>query len=76
METKLGDSQVAIDEVCIIYYTARNIKVAAGLLRACCFRACSYGQKFSRLARKHFDKFTSEISPSYENSMKSYLAFI
>ena len=39
-------------------------------------RACSYGPKFSRLARKHFDKFTSEISPSYENSMKSYLAFI
>ena len=39
-------------------------------------RACSYGKKFSRLARKHFDKFTSEISPSYENSMKSYLAFI
>ena len=42
----------------------------------CRLRACSYGQKFSRLARKHFDKFTSEISPSYENSMKSYLAFI
>ena len=40
-------------------------------------RACSYGKKFSRLVRKHFDKFTSEISPSsYENSMKSYLAFI
>ena len=39
-------------------------------------RACSYGQKLSRLARKHFDKFTSEISPSYENSTKSYLAFI
>ena len=39
-------------------------------------RACSYGKKFSRLARKHFDKFTSEISSSYENSMKSYLAFI
>ena len=39
-------------------------------------RACSYGKKFSRLARKHFDKFSSEISPSYENSMKSYLAFI
>ena len=35
--------------------------------------ACSYGKKFSRLARKHFDKFTSEISPSYENSMKSTL---
>ena len=40
------------------------------------FRACSYGKKLSRLARKHFDKLTSEISPSYENSMKSYHAFI
>ena len=39
-------------------------------------RAGSYGKKFSRLARKHFDKFASEISPSYENSMKSYPAFI
>ena len=39
-------------------------------------RACSYGQKLSRLARKHFDKFTSEISPCYENNMKSYIAFI
>ena len=28
-------------------------------------RACSYGQKLSRLARKLFDKFTSEISPWY-----------
>ena len=25
------------------------------------FRACSYGQKLSRLPRKHFDKFTSDI---------------
>jgi hypothetical protein len=39
-------------------------------------RACSYGQKLSRLARKLFDKFTSEISPCYENNMKSYIAFI
>jgi hypothetical protein len=39
-------------------------------------RACSYGQKLSRLAGKHFDKFTSEISPCYENNMKSYTAFI
>ena len=39
-------------------------------------RACSYGKKLSRLARKHFDKLTSEISPSCENSMKIYLAFI
>ena len=29
-------------------------------------RACSYGQKLSRLPRKHFDKFTSEISPCYK----------
>ena len=29
-------------------------------------RACSYGQKISRLPRKHFDKFTSEILPCYE----------
>ena len=28
------------------------------------------------LARKLFDKFTSEISPCYENNMKSYTAFI
>jgi hypothetical protein len=45
----------------------------------CCdvtLRACSYGQKLSRLARKLFDKFTSEISPCYENNMKSYIAFI
>jgi ribosomal protein S17E len=27
----------------------------------------------SRLARKLFDKFTSEISPCYENNMKSYI---
>jgi hypothetical protein len=40
------------------------------------FRACSYGQKLSRLARKLFDKFTSEISPFYENNIKSYIAFI
>ena len=39
-------------------------------------RVCSYGQKLSRLARKLFDKFTSEISPCYENNMKSYIAFI
>ena len=39
-------------------------------------RACSYGQKLSRLARKLFDKFTSEISPCYENNMKNYIAFI
>jgi hypothetical protein len=39
-------------------------------------RACSYGQKLSRLARKLFDKFTSEILPCYENNMKSYIAFI
>jgi hypothetical protein len=39
-------------------------------------RACSYWQKLSRLARKLFDKFTSEISPCYENNMKSYIAFI
>ena len=26
-------------------------------------RACSYGQKLSRLPTKHFDKFMSEISP-------------
>ena len=39
-------------------------------------RACSYGQKLSRLARKLFDKFTSEISPCYENNIKSYIAFI
>ena len=40
------------------------------------FRACSYGEKLSRLARKHFDTFTGEISPWYENNMKSYTAFI
>ena len=28
-------------------------------------KACSYGQKLSRLQRKHFDKFTNEISPCY-----------
>jgi hypothetical protein len=39
-------------------------------------RACSYGQKLSRLARKLFDKFTSEISPCHENNMKSYTEFI
>ena len=37
---------------------------------------CSYGQKSSRLARKHFEEFTSEISPCYENNMKSYIVFI
>ena len=40
------------------------------------FRACSHGQKLSRLARKLFDKFTSEISPCHENNMKSYTEFI
>jgi hypothetical protein len=39
-------------------------------------RACSYGQKLSRLARKLFDKFTSEISPCHENNMKSYTELI
>ena len=39
-------------------------------------RPCSYGQKLSRLARKHFEEFTSEISPCYENNMKSYIVFI
>ena len=28
------------------------------------------------LARKHFDKFTSKVSPCYENNMKSYIALI
>jgi hypothetical protein len=40
------------------------------------FRAFSYGQMVSRLTRKRFDKFTSEISSLYENNMKSYTAFI
>ena len=31
-----------------------------------CSVTCSYGQKLSRLPRKHFDKFTSEILPCYE----------
>ena len=31
------------------------------------------GRKVTWLAREHFDKFTSEISASYENNMKSYL---
>jgi hypothetical protein len=39
-------------------------------------RACSYEQKLSWLVRKVFDVFTSEISPWYENNMKSYTAFI
>ena len=39
-------------------------------------RACSYGQKLSRLARKHFEEFISEISSCYENNMKSYIVFI
>ena len=30
----------------------------------------------SVLARKHFEEFTSEISPCYENNMKSYIVFI
>ena len=34
--------------------------------RLALLRACSYGQKLFRLPRKHFDKFTSEISPCYE----------
>ena len=38
--------------------------------------ACSYGKTLSQLARKHLDKFTSEISPSCENRMKSYLTVI
>ena len=33
-------------------------------------------ETLSWLARKHFDKFTSEISSSNKNSMKSYLTFI
>ena len=32
-------------------------------------------EKLFRLPRKHFDKFTREMSPSYENRMKSYLTF-
>ena len=36
------------------------------ILNTTWLRACSYGQKLSRLPRKHFDKFTSEISPWYE----------
>ena len=35
-----------------------------------------HGRKLFRLARKHFDKFTSEISPSYENSLKSSVPFM
>ena len=48
-----------------------NIKRAKYVLRP-----CSYEQKFSRLARKHFEVFTSEISPCYENNMESYIVFI
>ena len=55
---------------------SRKLSKQKSFLAVTILRACSYGQKFSRLARKHFDKFTSEISPSYENSMKSYLTFI
>ena len=39
-------------------------------------KACSYGEKLSRLARKHFDKPKSEISPCYGNNTKSSTAFI
>ena len=40
------------------------------------FMACSYGQKLSRLPRKHFDKFTSEILPCYETIWKVAFAFL
>ena len=41
----------------VLYYGSGHKKI---------LRACSYGQKLSRLPRKHFDKFTNEISPCYE----------
>ena len=39
-------------------------------------RTCSFEQKLSRLARKHFDKFRSEISPCNKISRNSYISFI
>ena len=38
--------------------------------------ACSYREKLSQLARRNFDRSTSEISPCSENNMKSYIAFM
>ena len=47
-----------------------KIKISFGERSVTRLRACLYGEKLSRLARKHFDKFTSEILPCYENDMK------
>ena len=61
----------------------RFAALARGLAIVCCnniaaedtklLRPCSYEQKLSRLARKHFEESTSEISPCYENNIKSYI---
>jgi hypothetical protein len=53
--------------ICMFVYINLFMFVSVNFLGA-----CSYGQKLSRLARKPFDKFTSAISPCYENNMKSY----
>ena len=65
-------NHVDVGESTVIYKTLKENKFGTRMqiklqtLKENKFRACSYGQKLSRLPRKHFDKFTSEISPCYE----------
>jgi hypothetical protein len=42
----------------------------------CLIKGSREQEREDHIARKLFDKFTSEISPCYENNMKSYIAFI
>ena len=35
--------------------------ITSGKTSVSAIRACSYGEKLSQLARKHFDKFTNDI---------------
>ena len=62
------------ESTCFVFVPMQNMSSDIFLFM---LRACSHGKKLSRLARKPFDKFTSEISPSYVNAMKSHaLTFI
>jgi len=76
---------IGIIQRLVIGWSALNLAALASFWKtslhsasfdSCRLRACSYGAKLSRLARKHFDKFTSEISAStkivWKVTLRSY----
>ena len=62
----LADTKTLYQVSLVQFFLNKIFKKAFSSVLVSKLRACSYGWKLSRLQRKHFDKFTSEISPCYE----------